>query len=96
MTHFDDIYDIAADGYGIVTAAQAQEASGCADGRLVRRGRGAYKLARWVPTPYTTSTPRPWHSWARAATRGASVFDNLSRLRGHFLMNIKPAASSAC
>ena len=26
MTHFDGIYDIAADGYGIVTAAQAQEA----------------------------------------------------------------------
>lgn len=60
MTHFDDIYDIAADGYGIVTAAQAQKAGiapselnrWCADGRLVRRGHGVYKLARWVPTPY--------------------------------------------
>ena len=24
----------------------------CAAGRLVRRGHGVYKLARWVPTPY--------------------------------------------
>ena len=24
MAHFDDIYDIAADGYGIITAAQAR------------------------------------------------------------------------
>lgn len=60
MAHFDEIYDIAADGYGIVTAAQAQEAGittgelsrWCADGRLLRRGHGVYKLARWVPTPY--------------------------------------------
>lgn len=43
MTHFNDIYDITADGYGIVTAAQAQEAGvapselnrWCADGKLV-------------------------------------------------------------
>ena len=60
MAHFDDIYDIAADGYGIITAAQAREAGAapselnrwCADGRLLRRGHGVYKLARWVPTPY--------------------------------------------
>ena len=47
MTHFDGIYDIAAEGHGIVTAAQAQEAGvapselnrWCADGRLLRRGR---------------------------------------------------------
>ena len=58
MTHFDDIYEIAADGHGIVTAAQAREsgvttgemARWCNDGRLVRRGHGVYKLARWVPT----------------------------------------------
>ena len=60
MAHFDDIYDIAADGYGIITAAQAREAGAapsepnrwCADGRLLRRGHGVYKLARWVPTSY--------------------------------------------
>ena len=60
MAHFDDIYDIAADGYGIITAAQAREADAapsefnrwCADGRILRRGHGGYKLARRVPTPY--------------------------------------------
>ena len=59
MKHFDEIYEIAADGYGIVTASQAREAgmtSGemrrwCTDGKLVRRGHGVYKVARWVPTP---------------------------------------------
>lgn len=59
MKHFDEIYEIAADGYGIVTASQAREAGvttgemsrWCADGKLVRRGRGVYKVARWVPTP---------------------------------------------
>ena len=62
MAHFDSIYDIATDGYGIITAAQAREAGAapselnrwCADGRLLRRGHGVYKLARWVPTPYDT------------------------------------------
>ena len=60
MTHFDDIYDIAADEYGIVTAAQAREAGittgelsrWCAAGKLVRRGHGVYRIARWIPTPY--------------------------------------------
>ena len=60
MAYFDDIYDIAADGYGAITTAQAREAGAapsklnrwCADGRLLRRDHGAYKLARWVPTPY--------------------------------------------
>ena len=64
MAHFDDIHDIAADGYGIITSAQAREASAapselnrwCADGRLLRRGHGVYKLARWVPTPYDAYT----------------------------------------
>lgn len=59
MKHFDEIYEIAADGYGIVTASQAREAGvttgemsrWCADGKLIRRGHGVYKVARWVPTP---------------------------------------------
>lgn len=62
MTHFDEIYEIAADGYGIVTTAQAREVGvtngemrrWCADGRLVRRGHGVYRLSRWVPTAYDT------------------------------------------
>lgn len=36
MAHFDDIYDIAADGYGIITAKQAQEA-GATPSELNRR-----------------------------------------------------------
>ena len=53
MAHFDDIYDIAADGYGIITDAAPSEFNRwCADGRLLRRGHGGYKLARRVPTPY--------------------------------------------
>lgn len=60
MTKFDDIYEIAADNYGLVTTAEA-EAAGvtrvevaryAAQGRLERRARGVYRLVRWVPTPY--------------------------------------------
>ena len=60
MAHFDDIYEIAADNYGLVTFAEAKEAGvtggeldrWVAQGRLVRRGRGTYRLARRIPTPY--------------------------------------------
>ena len=44
MAHFDDIYDIAADGYGIITAAQAPAAR---PRRVQARALGA-----WVPTSY--------------------------------------------
>lgn len=62
MTHFDEIFEIAADCHGIVTASQAREAGittsemhrWCADGKLTRRGHGVYKLIRWVPTPHDT------------------------------------------
>lgn len=60
MAHFDKIYDIAADNYGLVTTVQALEqgvtgvelSRWCQNGRLERRGHGVYKLVRWVPTPY--------------------------------------------
>lgn len=60
MTHFDYIYDIAADNYGLITAAQARKEGvtgvelnrWCKSGWLERRGQGVYKLVRWVPTPY--------------------------------------------
>lgn len=60
MTKFDDIYEIAADNYGLVTSAEAADAGVtraelsryARDGRLERRGRGVYRLVRWVPTPY--------------------------------------------
>lgn len=60
MKHFDYIYEIAADNYGLVTAAEAREAGIVSaelkrwvdDGRLVRRGQGVYRLSRYVPTPF--------------------------------------------
>ncbi len=59
MAHFDDIYDIAIDNYGLVTASQARAENvtsaelrrWCVNGWLEHRGHGVYKLARWVPTP---------------------------------------------
>lgn len=60
MTKFDEIYEIAADNYGLVTNAQAMgvgvtrmELKRYADnGRLERRGHGLYRLVKWVPTQY--------------------------------------------
>lgn len=94
MTHFDDIYGIAADGYGIVTAAQAQEAGvapselnrWCADGRLVRRGHGVYKLARWVPTPYDQ------YAEAVALVGEGSYLWGQSALAMHGLALVEPRA----
>lgn len=60
MTYYDDIYEIAVDNYGLITSAEAKEL-GISDqdmkmlekrGRLIKRGHGVYKLARYVPTPY--------------------------------------------
>ena len=60
MTKFDNIYEIAAGNYGLVTSSDAAsvgvERSELAryanDGRLEHRGRGVYRLVRWIPTPY--------------------------------------------
>ena len=60
MAHFDEIYEIAVDNYGLITYAQAREAGlvgaelnrYVADGRLDKRGYGVYKLTRYVPTDY--------------------------------------------
>lgn len=60
MAHFDDIYEIASDNFGLVTAADARnlgitktEIKRWMDsGRLVRRGHGLYKLVRYTPTEY--------------------------------------------
>lgn len=60
MKHFDDIYEIAADNYGIVTFGEAKEAGitggelnrWVSQGRLEHRGHGVYRLARREPTPY--------------------------------------------
>jgi len=60
MTRFDDIYEIAADNYGLVSFSEAIEAGVTSvelrrfvkDGRLKRIGQGIYKLTRYIPTPY--------------------------------------------
>lgn len=60
MTVYDDIYEIAADNYGIVTSSQAKGAGAsdkelsriAKDGRLTRIGYGVYRIKHWVPTEY--------------------------------------------
>lgn len=61
MKHWDAIYDIAADNYGIVTSRQASKVTPNADvelsrwaksGRLESLGRGVYRLTQYSPTPY--------------------------------------------
>ena len=58
MTIYDDIYEIAADNYGLVTSAEAKGAGAsdkelsriAKDGRLTRIGYGVYRIKHWVPT----------------------------------------------
>ena len=58
MTHFDAIYEIAADNYGLITFAEAREVGVPRDGltryvnngRLERIGQGVYRLTRHIPT----------------------------------------------
>lgn len=60
MTHFDDIYELAADNYGLITSAEAKNLGVAKSelnrwvgmGRLLKRGQGVYKLVRYVPTEY--------------------------------------------
>ena len=58
MTHFDEIYELAADNYGIITTSEAHnlgitnaELKRWVDaGRLQKRGRGVYKIKYYIPT----------------------------------------------
>lgn len=60
MAHYDDIYEIAADNYGLVTTSEAEKASVTRgelaryvkSGWLERIGHGLYRLTRYIPTPY--------------------------------------------
>lgn len=60
MAHFDDIYELAADNYGLITSAEAKNLGVAKSelnrwvgmGRLLKRGQGVYKLVRYVPTEY--------------------------------------------
>lgn len=57
MTKFDEIYEVALDNYGLITAAEAGEL-GVGDkdlavysrrGWLDRRGHGVYRITRYIP-----------------------------------------------
>ena len=60
MKHFDEIYEIAADNYGLITAAQAKDVGVVgaelnrygAAGWLRKLGHGVYKITRYAPTEY--------------------------------------------
>lgn len=60
MSHFDDIYEIAADNYGLVSTAQAASVGVVTAelsryvrvGRLSRIGHGLYRLTHYIPTPF--------------------------------------------
>lgn len=58
MSKFDDIYEVAADNYGLITSSEAR-AVGVTNnelvqyarrGSLVRVGQGVYQLSRHIPT----------------------------------------------
>jgi len=59
MTHYQDIYEVAADNYGIITSAQAKElgivdkemSAIAARGRIYRIGYGVYRITDYIPVP---------------------------------------------
>lgn len=59
MTYYDDIYEVAADNYGLITTARANEVGASnkdllryvADGRLVHLGWGVYRISHYIPVP---------------------------------------------
>ena len=60
MSLYEDIYEVAADNYGLVTSAEVTELGGktkdlarfVKDGRLSKVGRGVYRITHHVPTRY--------------------------------------------
>lgn len=58
MKHFDEIYEIAADNYGLITTSQAKKFGvtrqelnrWVATRKLIRLGYGLYKLQHYIPT----------------------------------------------
>lgn len=60
MTKYDDIYELAADNFGVVTSTEARKmhvsnlelVKLASRGKLERIGHGVYKLKRFVPTQY--------------------------------------------
>lgn len=93
MTYFDNIYEIAADNYGIVTTAQANNVGASNkdltryvhDGRLARLGHGVYQVRYWVPTEYD-----PYAIAVALAGDGAYLFGE-SVIAMHRLAPVDPS-----
>jgi hypothetical protein len=60
MSYYDDIYEYAADNYGLITSAEAK-AIGVPNvelvklahrGRLLRLGHGVYRARHYIPSPF--------------------------------------------
>ena len=60
MALYDDIYEVAANNYGLITSFEAKKmgisykelSRLAADGRLTRLGYGVYRIKHHVPTPH--------------------------------------------
>lgn len=60
MTHFDDIYEVAIDNYGLITTSEAKKLGVTRPellrfekaGWLERRGHGVYRISKYTPTPH--------------------------------------------
>lgn len=91
MTHFDEIYEIAVDNYGLLTTAEAKDVGVVgaelhryvADGRLERLGHGLYRLVR--------RSPAEWDQYAEAVMRvGGDAFlygESVLSMHGLALVN---------
>jgi len=93
MPFYDDIYEIAADNYGLVTSNEAKamgvsdkEMSRLAsDGRLIRLGRGLYRIKHYSPT-----TNDPYAEAVALVGTGAYLFGE-SVIAMHGLAPTNPA-----
>jgi predicted transcriptional regulator of viral defense system len=96
MARFDDIYEIAADNYGLVTFAEALEAGVTSvelrrfviDGRLERLGQGVYKLTKYISTVYDQ------YAEAVALVGPSSYIQGESVLAMHNLALVNPLRTS--
>jgi hypothetical protein len=93
MSYYDNLYEYAADNYGLITSAEAKAISIpnvelvklAHRGRLIRLAHGVYRIARYIPTPFD--------KYAEAVAivgNGAYIFGE-SVLSMHGLALVNPA-----
>jgi len=96
MPRFDDIYEIAADNYGLITSAEARQAGVTtvemarfvSDGRLERIGQGVYRLVRHISTHFDQ------YAAAVALVGSGSYIHGESVLAMHNLALVNPMKTS--